>query len=1155
MRSQWTRAWLLGPLAAATIETDSKQFESVVMADDCRLLRKALVWFQAEKTTPNPNILAGTLPRDQRIRIADILSWPSDFQAWRRLIDFLLARKDSIPVALFPDMVSIFEVWQNALAGLKNRVSKAIVQLCADWLRELDGQNAAKTSTNKTRWHSLGGYGDFRQSLIRLILGSAQTLPEFTEEYLKRAIAAERVSDDDVKRIIDFSPILASTHPELLVELTLAHLKQELPDEQIERERQERQWAAEHRKEVLAKPESERTRHDELALSNMFHSIGSGFSHHDWNRLSIDDDFQNFWPPSPLREPFHSLFKQGSEQALRLLNDLTNHAITAWRQLHRLDYQRLTTPIALELQFPWGNQQFWGTAREYLWHRGTWAPKAIASGFMALEEWCLAELGRGRDPDELVRQIVQRNQCVAILGVATMIALHTHRISETVLPLVTSQRTLAADYNRFAHDMTSSSANLIGFTNPNDREHAAAVEAANERPVRKTQLSWLIPLYVFAENVGRRTREAILGFSQCLPYEYEEHRDVPEAQAHLGRQAAEYAELAERKNYTAKPAKEPGLVEIHHVSPTASAPENVAKRERALLSIQEGNLWACASKAFENGKLEDQPYSLSDTTALAKKLDSRTLYRAFGDSDQANMRRGAVAATAAVVLRFRDGPAAGDLAWARKVLKRAIRAPEARDVLWSPMSVVPWHHCIFAARGLGADLRYGTADAQSAIALLSLVAHPLEMVTLAALGETGSLWEQEPRLSWAAVSLALMLCHIEPARPGQRRGPSDPIHPAERVEQLLKQAMEIYQGTGAWPDLPLPPPAWVKVKTSTKRARHPPVVNEDVESFEFAEDEAQEAASSWTVPATDWYSQFAAKILAQIPYEAVLVSDAKPALLKFIAGVIEWTNAKNSPPWTKKGRRNRDSSRYFEWTHELGETIGRVSGLLRFEEVKSWYLDPIFALDDEPCWSMLSSFVSTYICRYVYDAKIVPDDAIKILSACLERLLRAPEFVRGGYRSGEFSGFDQPRLIRSLMFVSVEHAALAARYVNGDWSEIGRIMPLIDRFVRAGGWSSSLISDFLTLCERAREAYPTEAFADQILAVIGDGTTPLKGWHGTLIPARIASLVHHLADRDTPIATNVAQKLLRILDLLVDMGDRRSAALQLSETFREIKAA
>jgi len=33
----------------------------------------------------------------------------------------------------------------------------------------------------------------------------------------------------------------------------------------------------------------------------------------------------------------------------------------------------------------------------------------------------------------------------------------------------------------------------------------------------------------------------------------------------------------------------------------------------------------------------------------------------------------------------------------------------------------------------------------------------------------------------------------------------------------------------------------------------------------------------------------------------------------------------------------------------------------------------------------------------------------------------------------------------------------------------------------------------------------------------------------------------------------LAQKFLRILDMLVDMGDRRSAALQLGEAFREIQ--
>ncbi len=86
--------------------------------------------------------------------------------------------------------------------------------------------------------------------------------------------------------------------------------------------------------------------------------------------------------------------------------------------------------------------------------------------------------------------------------------------------------------------------------------------------------------------------------------------------------------------------------------------------------------------------------------------------------------------------------------------------------------------------------------------------------------------------------------------------------------------------------------------------------------------------------------------------------------------------------------------------------------------------------------------------------------------------------------------------------------------------------------------------------------YPAEMFADQILSIIGGGEfESLKGWHGTFLPARIAGLVQYFASRDTPMPQVLGQKLLRTLDLLVDMGDRRSAALQLSESFREIKIA
>src|SRR4029077_15058627 len=136
-----------------------------------------------------------------------------------RLIDFLLKKVNNVPVALYPNILSVFDVWQNALAGVKNRVYSAIVTQCADWLREIDKAGSRKASDEPSRWSELEELGDFRKSLWRLIFRSAAPYPKFTEEYLKRIIASERLRGDRFKEVTDFSPILAATHPQLFVDL------------------------------------------------------------------------------------------------------------------------------------------------------------------------------------------------------------------------------------------------------------------------------------------------------------------------------------------------------------------------------------------------------------------------------------------------------------------------------------------------------------------------------------------------------------------------------------------------------------------------------------------------------------------------------------------------------------------------------------------------------------------------------------------------------------------------------------------------------------------------------------------------------------------------------------------------------------------------
>jgi YVTN family beta-propeller protein len=68
-------------------------------------------------------------------------------------------------------------------------------------------------------------------------------------------------------------------------------------------------------------------------------------------------------------------------------------------------------------------------------------------------------------------------------------------------------------------------------------------------------------------------------------------------------------------------------------------------------------------------------------------------------------------------------------------------------------------------------------------------------------------------------------------------------------------------------------------------------------------------------------------------------------------------------------------------------------------------------------------------------------------------------------------------------------------YANGNWREIGRILPIVDRFVRSAGWVSTVMWHFLKLCEQAKEVYPVFRTADfSKVATIKVGKLPHGIW-------------------------------------------------------------
>lgn len=1160
LRPQWIRAWLLGPLGLPGFLAREAIFHAVAASDEFALLRLALVWFQAEKTRPNPAVLNGTSgtvgeDRDVRLRVADMLGWPSDRAIWSRFLAYLHRHLDELPVALIPAVVTVFDVWQNMHVDVPNRISAMLIAYCDRWLGELDARipTSLRSEPKSDRWDDLpNGPELLAQSLRRLLLRSARVEPNRVGDYLGSFVDRADLLDQAFAQIVTFAPVIAETHPESLVKLTLLHLLEELPDDRMAREQREED--ATHRRvaEARAKPDSERTREDEHFMSGAFSRLGfSSISHSDWESLAIDCGRTDYSPASPLREPFHSLFRHAPDEALSLIRHLTNHAMEAWRQCHRLDRRRTGTPIPFTVHFPWSDQAFWGGDREYLWSRGLWAPKPLGCAYLALDSWALEELAKGADADKLIERIVTGNESIAVLGTAIAVALASMRVSDTTQALIATQRLWHADVVRIGPEPSIRSSSQNGLSS-SDRAHAKAVESLNTNPVRQAQLRQLVALHVLGQDQSRANAmlQAILGFADNPPFEFEEERDHPEARKEYEKRARTNAAWGAIENYRrVTDPGEPRRQAVIHVNPEAESDEEQEQiaEGRAFLTASAICRWA--ERSFADGAVADG-FGVSPAMDLAKSLDRPDLFRPSQEDEHVGMLRGAVAGAAAVIVALDRGRPHVDLEWAHGVISRAAATQEVSDGLWSSVNIVSWHPCIFAARAFAAELRVDASDRATAHGLLRLAAHPLDCVAVEATRQILSLWRFDPHLSWTGLRLVLALCTWEPGVPGG----GGPLHNPDFDSAGRAAKVEVAIGdldSVGWPELPLPLPAWLPPEEGAGDDAGRAVERDDDKVRPKLRRPKQ---SGWRRPRTVWDSQAAAKALAMLPVDDMLATGgADAALLAYVNAMFAWTADCVAPPFDRTGRGDARSTDHFEWVGSFAGLLGRIIGHLPIEQVHDRFLGPICALDDAPCFSLLSPMIRSFICAHVLDSARIASPAVPVMETALTRLLAAREFDRDGYHAGEMHGFDLPQLAQAFFFVWVDKALGAARFANGDWSGIATMLPVVDRFVREAGWASAIMADFLTLCERARDAYPIDSFADGVLEVMSGYTEGPPSWHGTLIPARIAALVQHFSERAAPLSPPLGQKLLRILDRLVDLGDRRSAALQLSPAFRDLR--
>ena len=689
LRSQWRRDWLTSPPFTSHFVQSNDDFSAVLFDSDYALLEKFLVWFQAQHTVPNRLILqrlSDSEDEGNRLHMADVLGWPSDFDGWRILLDWLCPRIPRFPVRILPNVLDLFSVWQNALSAIENSRSEKILDICGSWLEEIENtEHSPAFSRRPARWDALGREvrSRFLASLRSIILTSSRAYPVHARAVFQRAIDHERVREEVYSDLVQFTPLMARVAPDQVIALAKAELMTELPQERVDREHSEHQEHQERMKRIRGIPEKDRTDDQRRALNPLTFPVGR-------RGVDLDDvgirDLRGYHPGSPLQEPFAGLFSSDSEAALRLVRDLANHATTGWRQVHRINQARMGTPIPVVIEFPWGRQRFWGDRTVYSWFKGQLAPLPLESAFLSLSHWAFKQIDHGQSTDQIIRLIVEGNECYAVLGLALVLALERLHVSETTLPLVSCQRLWSHDTRRLVQE--PSSAGLWGLAAfALTRQQMEAKRYLDTRVSCSRSVRELAGRFALSPNKRLRARfqESLARFPDDLPYEFEEQRDNKEETRSLKKNAMLNAGFSDIANYNPRKT-EAGEVFIEYQPPALRDPSHVEELAKTTTYLYKSKITMSAMDSLDSAT-PSEDILIDEAISLARSCDHESMFKRrheVGSHTDQSM----IAALAAYVIRFQD-PSIDVRNWALSVLDRIENMNESPEVFWAEKN--PWH--------------------------------------------------------------------------------------------------------------------------------------------------------------------------------------------------------------------------------------------------------------------------------------------------------------------------------------------------------------------------------------------------------------------------------------------------------------------------------
>jgi GNAT superfamily N-acetyltransferase len=385
--------------------------------------------------------------------------------SWSRLILWLLALGDSLPVAAIPDVVDLYIDWSTAMLG-QDAVARLLVSWLYKWLMEIEGANAVVS----VRDHRSPFNGELTQEQIGALAGDLRMgflafcnrCPELAKSYLQ-FLRGSKFGERTLRGMIKNSGALSQAAPQELAEVIAELL---IPKDQEDDERDR----------------------------SPFHEA---FGYHDLD----------FIPASPSQGPFLQLLINAPEHGLNLIRRLIDHAISFPTGGRDFGANAITVP-SLD-----GSEQIFPWVPSYNWSRGVGSGPTIATcALMALEAWGHRRIEAGEPFDKVLADVIgTANPPAAYLLIAVDLLLsHWPESRVAAIPFLACPELLCLDQQRTISDGIEIP-DFFGLKAlQKEPVGAANLASLKSRPSRRRMLGQLLGRYALDESVENRDELAEL---------------------------------------------------------------------------------------------------------------------------------------------------------------------------------------------------------------------------------------------------------------------------------------------------------------------------------------------------------------------------------------------------------------------------------------------------------------------------------------------------------------------------------------------------------------------------------------------------------------------------------------------------------------------